>query len=266
MIEGSTDVGTGQSCMTASRVTTGSPGPLFWGRKPCVFIFPGTSSLGKSISTQLTKVYQISQTTDLLIHNEIQLPRGLNDGGSWTAQALLTLQEAIQAWKWVNMDRDQQDGGHSEGFPSSCGDLTSSFSLSSAYRAASICRSVGQDAFSGHAHTLAFALSPEGMRCLLHFHVADLMAWRPCLPLRCLPQKTDVYRALITNWVLGCVSWAGGTESDSAQRVYKEKWIQYNEWRGEGVAAGLDGCTRRGWGFRKASKKRCWWTWISKSE
>lgn len=23
---------------------------------------------------------------------------------------------------------------------------------------------------------------------------------------------------------------------------------------------------RRGWGFRKASKKRCWWTWISKSE
>ena len=133
--------------------------------------------------TQLTELILISQSADLLIYNETHLHRGLNGCGSWTAHVLLAPWEAIQAWKWVSKGRDQQDRGPGESLPSGCANLTPSFSLSSAYQATRVLRSVGQDAFVEGAQTLAFTLDPEGMlpsgtHYILAFHVADFMLWR----------------------------------------------------------------------------------------
>lgn len=62
--------------------------------------------------------------------------------------------------KLANRERDRWDQGGCEGLLSSCRNLTRSFPLSSAYQAASLFRSVGQDTFLGDAR--AFTLQPSG--------------------------------------------------------------------------------------------------------
>ena len=77
-------------------------------------------------------------------------------------------------------ERGRQDGGHGESPPSGCANLTPAFSLSSAYRATGVVRSVGQDAFVGVLKLLLSLSAQRGCSPVVFVAICPSMCFARC--------------------------------------------------------------------------------------
>lgn len=171
--------------------------------------------------TQLTKLILISQRF-------IEDKWDTLAQGTWMAVAagqhmLLTPWEAIQDWTWVSKGWAQQDRGHGESLPSSCGNLTPSFLEALPHQATSVFSQVRCICWG--AQTLAFT-NPEGMLPSgIHynrlpcsrFHAVEDMAWRSPRAV-CLRWQIFIKP---WSWAKGRLCVARGPERPSLLGVYE---------------------------------------------